>query len=433
MKYIIDLAYLLAIAAYSPKIIYRMLRQGRYRRGRAQKLGNIDRKNPGASSIWIHAVSVGEVNATRTLTAELEKRLPGRDILISTTTDTGYDRAVKLYGGKYDVFFFPFDFSCVMKKAFDRLTPQVCLLMELEVWPNFAAEAKKRGIPVIVVNGRLSERSFPRYKLAGPVTKWMFDKVTLFMVQSGQYADRFVALGCDPKKIIITSSLKYDTARITDNVPGSDRLAQQVHIRPGDLIWTAGGTGPGEEKIVLDVYKKLRELPALSGLRVVIVPRKPERFEEVAQLIESYGFTCTRYSELKNTETQAPEKTPVILGDTMGDLTKFYCLASVVFVGRSLVPMGGSDMMEPAALKKCTIFGPHTFNFTQTVEALLKDVGAIQVSDQQELFDVTAKCLTSPDFARSIADKGRQVIFHNQGATQHSVNEIIKILDQRKG
>ncbi len=193
-------------------------------------------------------------------------------------------------------------------------------------------------------------------------------------------------------------------------------------------MWVAGATGPGEEKIILDVFKKLIVDQQLSDLRVVIVPRKPERFDEVAQIITDAGFDFLRYSSIKNTDTNHSEKIPVILGDTMGDLRKFYSLATIIFVGRSLVPMGGSDMAEAAALGKCTIFGPHTFNFKQTVDALLADTGAIMVKDKQELLQMMQKCLKEPDFAQKIAHNGREVIRKNQGATAKSIEHIAKFL-----
>ncbi len=427
MKLLIDSLYLLGIVALAPKIIYRMVRHNRYRAGWSQRLGRIMRKNPEKPCIWIHAVSVGEVNATKTLIAELQKQLPDYEIALSSTTDTGMARATAVYGDKLDVFYFPFDLSGIMKRAFKRIRPDICLLMELEVWPNLARIAAKQNVPLVVVNGRLSDKSFPRYKLVRPMVKSMFKKLTLVLAQTEEYAERFRFLGCPEDKVIVTSSLKYDTARVTDRIEGADQLAAQLNIG-NDRLWVAGGTGPGEERIILEVFGKLRTDEQFADLRLAVVPRKPERFDEVATLIAQAGFDFTRYSAVKDTDENLEGKPTVILGDTMGDLRRFYSLATIVFVGRSLVPMGGSDMMEPTALGKCTIFGPHTFNFNQTVNALLQANGAIEVTDGDELLAVTRKCFIDKNLSRSVATAGQDVIKQNQGATQRTVDAITKLL-----
>jgi 3-deoxy-D-manno-octulosonic-acid transferase len=428
MKCLNDFIYLLALIALSPKILYRILMQNRYRKGWGERLGKIRRNFPDKKCVWIHAVSVGEVNATKTIISELKNRLPQYEIIISATTDTGVEQAQKLYGSELKVFYFPFDFSFAIHRAFKRLKPDICLLMELEVWPNFTSRANRLNVPVVVVNGRISDRSFPKYKLLKAFVKPLFRKVSLFLAQDAEYADRFIALGGRKDSTIITGSLKYDTAQITDKVEGSDKLAQQLSIAARPL-WVAGGTGPKEEKIILDIFKKLKQQEKYDSLRLAIVPRKPERFSEVADLITQSGFEITRYSLIKSGEQNGPVKNDtVILGDTMGDLRKFYSLASVVFVGRSLVPMGGSDMMESTAMGKCTIFGPYTFNFNQAVKALLQAQGAIEVNNEKKLFDAIQKCLDAPQFAKQIAAAGQNVIRQNQGATQKTVSAVINLL-----
>jgi 3-deoxy-D-manno-octulosonic-acid transferase len=425
MRYILDLLYLFAGLAYSPVIIYRAIRHGRYRTGWAQRFGKINRRSPEKKCIWLHAVSVGEVNAAKTLITELEARLSDFEIVISTTTDTGFARANSLYNQDHNVFYFPFDFSLAIQRAFGNIRPAICLLMELEVWPNFIRHAKRLDIPVVVVNGRISDKSFPKYKRVKPLVKHIFQNVNLVLAQTDQYAQRFREIGAG--NVIVTSSLKYDTAQITDKVQGSEALATQLDIS-NERIWVAGGTGPGEEQIILNVYTRLKQSDQFEDLRLVVVPRKPERFSEVAQIIADAGFDFIRYSTIKNTDVRYKEKPAVILGDTMGDLRKFYCLANVVFVGRSLVPMGGSDMIEVAALGKYTIFGPHTFNFRQTVEVLLANNGAIVVNDGDELFRAIQKCFLEPDFARRIAQNGQEIIKMNQGATTKSIEQIEELL-----
>jgi len=429
MRFVIDFVYLLLAVAISPVVIYRVIRHKRYRTGWAQRFGRIIRKDRALKKcIWLHAVSVGEVNAATTVIKELQNRFPDFEILISTTTDTGFARATALFAENLYVFYFPFDLSWIMRRAFRKIRPAICLLMELEVWPNFVRIAQQLNIPVVVVNGRISDKSFSRYKKIKPVAKKIFRKVTLVLAQTDEYAQRFKELGCPDEKVIVTGSLKYDTAQITDKVEGADALAAQLNI--GDeRLWVAGATGNDEEKILLDVYQNLKQQDQFSDLRLAIVPRKPERFNEVAQTIEQTSLPLIRYSQLKDkTTSPATDNQAVILGDTMGDLRKFYSLATIIFIGRSLVPMGGSDMIEATALRKCTLFGPHAFNFKQTVDALLEGEGAIMVQDQQDLLRTMQKCLSEPDFARKIARNGREVIRKNQGATEKTIDQIAKFL-----
>ena len=440
MKYLMDLIYVIAAAGFSPVLLYRRLRYNRYRLGWGHRFGRITRKDPDKKCIWIHAVSVGEVNATVTLVDVLTKNFGEYEILITTTTDTGFARANALYGSRLQVCYFPLDFSWIMRRAFAVIRPAVCILMELEVWPNLAQTAAELHIPLIVANGRVTERSMRRYSLVRPFIRKMFKNVACILAQTEQYAERFRQLGCDEEKVIVTGSLKYDTAEVTDKVPGADTLAEQLAIG-SQRVWVAGGTGNDEEAIILDVYKKLVEHKEFGDVRLVIVPRKPERFDEVAALIKAKGFELLRYSEIKIKATENTEKSiinnqssiinSIILGDTMGDLRKFYSLATVVFVGRSLVPMGGSDMMEAAALGKCTIFGPYAFNFEQTVDALLKGNGAIMVKDSQQLLQMMQKCLADSQFRETIARNGQEIIRKNQGATLRTLIKIAEFLQAK--
>ena len=428
MKYLMDLIYLLVALGYSPVLLYRRLRYNRYRQGWNNRFGRINRRQPDKKCIWIHAVSVGEVNATQTIVDELTKKFSDHEILITTTTDTGFARANAIYGSRLQVCYFPLDLSWIMERAFAAIKPSICILMELEVWPNFAQQAAALNIPVIVANGRVTERSMSRYMKIKPFVKKMFANVTCILAQTEQYAQRFRQLGCNDEKVIVTGSLKYDTAQITDKVEGADVLASQLFGKFKIPLWVAGGTGTNEERIIIDVYKKLREKDEFKDVRLAIVPRKPERFGEVAALIKAKGFDLIRYSEVKNNKSNS-KLDSVILGDTMGDLRKFYSLATVVFVGRSLVPMGGSDMMESAALGKCTVFGPHAFNFEQTVTALLADNGAILVNNAEELLATLEKCLSDEDYAEQISANGRKVIEQNQGATEKTVAKISELLN----
>jgi len=443
MRFIIDCIYLLVAVAITPCVVYRMVRYRRYRAGWSNRFGKIIRKDPALKKcIWLHAVSVGEVNAAKTLVKELENRFSDFEIVITTTTDTGFARARAIFGANYKVFYFPFDFSSIMRRAFRGIQPAICLLMELEVWPNFVEIARKLNVPVIVVNGRITDKSFSKYKKIKPFAKKIFRKLSLVLAQTDEYAQRFMEIGCPQEKVIVTGSLKYDTAQITDRVEGADTLAEQLFgkienrkLKIENVLWVAGATGNDEEQILLDVYKNLKQQEQFSDLRLAIVPRKPERFDEVAQLIENSGLPLIRYSRIKSANSESAserrvtsDESRVILGDTMGDLRKFYSLAAIIFVGRSLVPMGGSDMVEAAALGKPVLFGPYIFNFKQTVDALLADKGAIMVKDKEDLLQTMRKCLSKPGFAKKIARNGQNVIKKNQGATQKTIDQIAKFL-----
>lgn len=429
MTWLINAIYLVVAAALSPMVIYRALRHDRYKSGWSERFGDLRRKTPHMPCIWLHGVSVGEVNATKTVVAELEAQYPNHEIVITTTTDTGYARAKTLYGDAYSVNYFPLDLSCFVRRAFDQLKPDLCLLMELEVWPNFLKQARRRQVPIAVVNGRISDRSYGSYRRIRPLLSNTFRSLNLVLAQTEEYADRFKELGCPRDRVHVTGTLKYDTAQVTNEVEGGDELRRRLNLSDATL-WVAGGTGTDEEAMILRAFKQVRAHPETQDLRLAIVPRKPERFERVAQLIQDAGFSVTRYSLLKDANPAAPADPDqaVILGDTMGDLRTFYSLASVAFVGRSLVPMGGSDMMEVAALGKPTLFGPHTFNFRQTVDALLKGQGALQISDEKALSGAVIRCLTERDFAETLARNGQQVILDHQGATQKSVKLLGALL-----
>jgi 3-deoxy-D-manno-octulosonic-acid transferase len=439
MRIVIDFIYLLVALAIGPVVLYRMVRYGRYRAGWANRFGKIIRKDPAMKKcIWLHAVSVGEVNATKTIVKELRNKFSDFEIVISATTDTGFARASALFGANHRVFYFPLDFSWIMRRVFRNIQPAICLLMEQEVWPNFVQIADKLNIPVVIVNGRISDKSFSGYKKIKPLAKKIFQKVSLILAQTDEYAQRFKEIGAPKRKVIVTGSLKYDTAQITDKVEGAAALAAKLKIKK-QRLWVAGATGNDEEKILIDVFQILMQQEQFKDLRLAIVPRKPEKFDEVAQLIKEKGFDLLRYSRIKSLSAEKTKKSKienqklkidtVILGDTMGDLRKFYCLATVIFVGRSLVPMGGSDMAEAAALGKCTMFGPHAFNFQQTVDALLAGEGAIMVKDKQDLLDTMQKCLTEPNFTKKIAKNGREIIRKNQGATEKTIHQIAKFLN----
>ncbi len=428
---LLDIVYVLLMVLLAPWILYRMTTQKRYRIGWKERLGFVPVRFTNQPCIWVHAVSMGEINAIGTLIEEIHRFLPQFEIVISSTTDTGINRAKKLYGNSHRVFFFPLDFSQAIKKALKRLRPQLCIMMELEVWPNFMSETARQGIPVMVANGRISSaKGFPRYRRIAPLVRPIFRRLSLALVQDETYAERFRYLGVLRERVLVAGSLKYDTAEVGDTVAGAKELAGQLGLKKDEPIWVAGSTGPGEEEIVLNSFSQLRQTKKLQQIRLVIVPRKPERFDEAARLIKSRGYQLIRYSRVKTGEYKVSDRdsSAVILGDTMGDLRKFYSLASVVFVGRSLVPMGGSDMIEAAGLAKPVIIGPYTENFIDSMKKLAAAKGIKVVADGIQLTQVTEKLLQDTESARQMGSRARQVIIENKGATGRTVEAVIQLL-----
>ncbi|HWE02146.1 MAG TPA: 3-deoxy-D-manno-octulosonic acid transferase [Tepidisphaeraceae bacterium] len=421
-----DLAYGLAIAVASPFWLLSAKLRPRILDAIRRRNGDVPAAASNAPAILIHAVSMGEINATTSLVKTLAAARPDLRFIISTTSRTGQERARQLYESNPRVtrVRFPFDFSRSVARLLDAQRPSVAVLMELEVWPNFMRECERRGIPVILVNGRLSAHSFRGYRLAGLFTRKMFKRLAMACVQDEVYAGRFDKVGVPIDRIRVTGTMKFDTAEIADEIAGADMIARAVGLRPGeDKIWVCGSTGPGEEQIVLQAYaKSLAKFPAL---RLVIVPRHPQRFDEVAEFIRGQGHSILRRSQAAVGSKTSQAGPAVILGDTMGELRKFYSLADVVFVGRTLVDLGpkqhGSDMIEPAALAKPIIVGPYTGNFADVMNGFRAGGAIVEVRDQTSLQAAVDRLLSGPAVAEDLGRKAQDFVRANQGATvRHS-------------
>ena len=441
---ILDLVYILLAIALMPVFVYKAIAQGKYARGLRQRFGHIRRRYSLQPLIWLHAVSLGEVNAARPLIERMRQDLPECELRISTTTRTGYERACQLFG-QDDVFYFPFDLSWVVSRVLSRLRPSLVILMELEVWYNFMVQAERFNVPVIVANGRMTASSMRMYRLISVGTSRMFQRLEHVFAQDEEIAGRFRAVGVPDERLTVAGTMKYDATLVADEAPGSGELARAMGIRPTHHLWVAGCTGPGEEEEILTVHQQLLQ-DGHANIRLAIVPRHPERFAEVASLIRVRGFSLRRRSQYADLPLEQTAEGPrvmgfglldpvgalprdtVILGDTMGELTKFYSLARVAFVGRSLVPLGGSDMMEPAGLGKPTVFGPYTFNFVEPVKALLKAEAAYQINSASELMPILQELLNDSSKARKIGRKAQQVILEHKGAVERHMKLICRIL-----
>ena len=430
MTWIVNITYFIAGVLYVPVLIYQMVVQQKNRRGWRQRFGHVQLPSTSRRRIWMHAVSLGEVNCTPALAGELGSAAPDCEVVVSTTTDTGYARACKLYPAQR-VFRYPLDLSWVVRRALERIAPALIVLVELEVWPNLVRRAHRGDIPVAVINGRLTERSARRLARLGAVTRAMFAQLTWVGAQDETIAARFERLGTPSERIEITGSLKWDTAEVVDSVAGAGALAAALSIPRDRPLWVCGSTGPGEEALILDAYEKLLA-DGDTGVLLAIVPRKPERFEEVAALVRSRGFGLRRRSEHPDESGgggNLSAKT-IFLGDTMGELRKFYTLARVVFVGRSLVPMGGSDPIEAAALAKPVVVGPHMDNFRMPVDRLRAGDALAVVHSAAELAETVAGTVQDGARAAEVGRRARQVVLENQGATARTAQALVKLLQR---
>jgi 3-deoxy-D-manno-octulosonic-acid transferase len=427
-----DIAYSLGLTATAPLWLVAPKARRKVLRALRERMGDVPERNPSHWAVMIHAVSLGEMNATRSLVEHLRLAAPDLQFIISTTTDTGYTRAGELYGNASDVTLikYPLDFSSGVTRVLDRLKPALVVLMELEVWPNFLRQCELRAIPVIIANGRMSDSSFRNYRWARPFISGMFQRITRICAQDDEYARRFVDLGAVPENVIVTGTMKFDNAAPTDSIPGDVELAEAVGLYPGpESIWVCGSTGPGEEETILRVYRQL--LTTYARLRLVIVPRKPERFNDVAALIESMKFRIVRRSS--NIRPAAGGIIPsIVLGDTTGELRKFYSLADVVFVGRSLVDLGskqhGSDMIEPAALARPVVVGQFTGNFADVMRRFRESDAMLIAANEADLYQHLMDLLAAPTKAAMLGKRAQDVVRREQGSTQRHIAVILDVL-----
>ncbi|MDO4584636.1 MAG: 3-deoxy-D-manno-octulosonic acid transferase [Planctomycetia bacterium] len=418
LRYVFNGIYLLGIGCLFPWLVWEAIRKGKYREGYGEKfLGKVPRLEKKSSKrIWIHAVSVGEVNLAGILLKAWEERFPEREWLISTTSKTGYDLARKKFAGK-TVFYAPLDFTWSVREAMERLRPDLLVLVELELWPNLLLEAKKRRVPVAVVNGRLGERSFRNYRKIRVLMKRILEALTVVLVQDKASGEHFRELGVEPEKIILTGSLKYDGAQQNRHAPSVEFLRQLWGIQESDVVFLAGSTQFPEERYALQVWEKRAE--RFPELRLILVPRHPERFEEVAEMLEKSGHRWDRRSTLgKEGESR------ILLVDTVGELSSWWGTAHIGFVGGSMGKRGGQNMLEPAAFGVATCFGPNTWNFRDIVQTLLQEDAAVVVQDEAELEAWVEKCLEEPEYRKALGTRGQNLVRSQQGAIPKTLKSL---------
>lgn len=428
MPFVIDSFYLSAATLGSPYIVAKLVVSERFRSGLMQKLGWLPERRGSAPCFWVHAASVGEMLASRPLVKALEETFPDWEIILSTNTNTGLSVARKDFGDKLS-FYFPFDLSWLDRKALTLLRPACILLIELEIWPNFLVAAHERRIPVIVVNGRISARSVRAFKaimrLSGAFREALNARENFYCARSQADASRFLELGIAEERVLVTGNVKYDSLPIEVPLERKERLRQIFKLRPEDLVLVGGSTHPGEEEILLRVFKTLKtELPAL---RLILVPRHIERAPEIEEKVLALGLPCVRRSRLEG-QVIPPEREGIIVVDTVGELQHIYSLAHCVFVGKSLKGIGGQNVMEPAGLARPILFGPHMENFSEEANLLLESGGARKVGDEGELLKAARDVLTHSQPAEAMGQRAREVVLKNRGATLRSLEVLERLL-----
>ena len=367
-------------------------------------------------SIWIHAVSMGEVNAALPLIDALMQRHEGTPFVITTVTPTGSERVRRVYGDRVFNVYLPYDLPASIRRFLKRVQPRVTVVMETEIWPNLFLECEERGIPLILANARLSEKSFKGYGPVRPLAKQAVASVRFVAAQSATDAGRLRELGARPERLGVVGNLKYDMTV----PPGLDEQASSMRQGWGAQrpVWIAASTHEGEELPVLKAHAEvLRQFP---DALLLIAPRHPERFKAVSLACRSFGFVTKSRSE----DGTAAIDTQCFVVDTLGELLRFYATADVAFVGGSLVPIGGHNILEPAALGVPVVVGPKTFNFADITASLLESNAAVQIDDGAALGGVVNRFLADPDLRERTGRAARNAFEREQGGVARTVSII---------
>ena len=418
----------LALLLGSPWFLYQGLRRRKYFGSLRQRLGalpvsfNLD----GEPSIWVHAVSVGEVLAARPLVDDLRARYPGFRLFVSTTTVAGQQLARRQLPQADAVFYFPIDFAWVVRRVLDRVKPRLLVLLEGEIWPHVLRECRRRGVRTAIVNGRVSARSFPRYRLLAPLMRHVLADVDAFCMQSDEGARRITLMGADPARVTVTGSLKFDAVHVpAPSAQGRprERVLRFFRLAASRPVVVAGSTMRGEERPVLQAFRRIKatQPPAL----LILAPRHTDRFTEVMHIARGEGFATARRTELA---IDAEPRADVVVLDTIGELAQVYQLATVAFVGGSLVPTGGHNILEPAVYGRPVVFGPSMTNFAEIAEMFLANGAAVQVHSEHELEETLISLMSDSVRRAAIGAAARALVDANRGATERTLDVLLRLL-----
>jgi 3-deoxy-D-manno-octulosonic-acid transferase len=415
---------LLVFVVVSPYFVYQAIRYKKYIGSLRQRLGylpisfNVD----GEESIWIHAVSVGEALTARALAEDLKARYPRLRLFLSTTTLAGQEVAKRNLRHVDAVFYFPFDWAFIVRRTLKIVRPRVFIMMETEIWPNLLRLCRKRGVKTVMINGRISSRSYPRYRMIRPFFRRVLADVDRFCMQSEESARRLVDLGADPARVTVTGSLKFDSLEepaATGHGRPRERVLRFFRIAPQRPVIVAGSTIRGEEAAVLRAFARIKT--TMPGALAIIAPRHTERFGEVEGLARAAGFVTARRSELP---IDAEPRADVVVLDSIGELAQLYQVATAVFVGGSLVDQGGHNILEPAMFGKPIVFGPHMQNFQEIADTFLTNGAAAEVRSERELEEALLTLLTDPVRRARLGAAARALVEANRGASTKTLAVI---------
>ena len=426
-----NILFTICFVLSSPYYFVRMRRRGNWQKGFAERFGKYDTKLKQAITnrhvLWMHAVSVGEVNLSTQLIRALEPRLPNLKIVVSTTTTTGMGRLQERLPNHISKIYYPIDHRKCVGRALGALCPEAIVLVEAEIWPNLLWRARDRGIPVFLVNARLSDRSFRGYKRFGFLFRRLFAGFAGVGAQTEADAERLRQLGCRPEAIRVVGSLKYDAAKLDErrllDVPA---LLRQTGVNPGAPLIVGGSTHAGEEALLAEQLLRLRT--RFPDLFLVLVPRHFERSKEVGRELEARGVKFAFRSELTSREKFAPGEIDCLVVNTTGELKYFYEHATVIFVGKSLTAEGGQNPIEPGALGKAMVFGPNMQNFAAVAGSLVRQSGAVQVRDAAELEKALGDLLADKARRELLGSNALKVVHENLGAVDRTVDMIVERL-----
>jgi 3-deoxy-D-manno-octulosonic-acid transferase len=413
----------------SPYLAWQAVRYRKYIGSLRQRFGylpisfNLD----GEESIWIHAVSVGEVLTARALLPELRERYPRYRLFLSTTTMTGQQIARNSLQLVDEVFYFPFDLRFIVNRTLRLVRPKLFVMMETEIWPNLLRACCVNGVRTALVNGRISSRSYPRYRLARPFFRRVLDNVDRFCMQGEESARRIIDMGADPDRVVVTGSLKFDSLDLPGTTPGADRGRNRVlryfRIPPDRPVIIAASTLKGEEEAVFEAFQRIRA--RVPDTLLIVAPRKPERFDEVEQIARRGGWRVARRSELP---VDAEPRQDVVVLDTIGELAQLFQVGTAVFVGGSLVDQGGHNIIEPAVFGKAIVFGPYMQNFAEIARAFVENDAAIQIRTPRELEHALLGLLNDPVRRARLGAAARALVEANRGARGKTMAAIARLL-----
>ncbi len=422
--------FLLALPLLPCYLLAALLR-GKTRQGIPERFGYYGpgRLSPlaGKKVLWIHAVSVGETRAAISLVKALKKRFPDYALAITNVTETGHKvtRAIP----EVDLaLFFPYDFPWTIERVYRQLKPELVVIVETEIWPNFIRTARLHNIPIILVNGRISDRSFPRYRRLRFFLEPVLNQFSLLCMQSPLDSERVLALGALPNRVKTTHNLKFDMGTGELGQIEASRIKQKFFLPVDAKIWVAASTHAGEEDQVIEVYQRLLQRDA--SLLLILVPRHPERCRAVGELLAARKIPFVLRSELqKNSAPLTPGM--ILLVDSIGEVLSFYSVSNLIFVGGSLVPVGGHNVLEASLLKKPVVFGPHMHNFKEISRLLIEAGGGLSVSDKDDLYKRAAYLLANPEYGREMGERGYGLLKEHRGATEQTLQAIVQILEDR--